>query len=200
MNGMLCSLKLGFARIVAPLLLLPALGIVSRAAFGGDPAEPLPLPVEATPEKPLVGNRPLEIAIKPGAGLIDQIKAVASGQGGDREIRLTLQEITPPKTRDLGIRIFVNTTDADRKTPIDDAGYVTSVTFGQSDGGAPRPESFVVNLGPTLRRLQAADRLPADRPLRVTLVAVPLNPRTAIDDREMSIKKVILDVNPGKDD
>ena len=86
------------------------------------------------------------------------------------------------------------------RTSIDDAGYVTSVAFGQSDGSdPPRPESFVVNLGPTLRRLQAAARLPMDQPLRVTLVAVPLNSRSVIDDRAMPIKKVILAASGDKD-
>jgi hypothetical protein len=185
------------------LTLIPGAG-AGQVPDGDDPAAAR---VEAVPAKPLTGRKPLVVTLKPTATLDAQIQQRGAATTKDDDpnapgIRLTVQGVTPPKPLDVGIRVFLNKSDADRTTPFDDPSYVTSLAFDHShgEGEAVKPQTFVADLGPTLRKLQKSSRLAANKPLTVTLVAVPIHPRDSIEDREMPIEKVIVASSPSKQD
>jgi hypothetical protein len=181
------------------LALLPGAG-ASQAPDADDLAASQ---VEAVPAKPLTGRKPLVVSLEPTESLASQIQkgaAATTQEDGQTSIRLTVQGITPPKPLDVGIRIFLNKSDADRTTSIDDPSYVTSLAFDHSHGEAVKTQTFVADLGPALRKLHKLNRLAANKPLTVTLVAIPIHPRDSIEDREMPIEKVIVAASPSKGD
>jgi hypothetical protein len=85
--------------------------------------------------------------------------------------RLILRDVRPSAAQGLkGVRIFVERTDVDVKTPTDDAHYAGSFVLGL----AP-PETILLNIAPALSRLWESGRLTSatldrDHAIRITLV------------------------------
>jgi hypothetical protein len=177
------------------LFVLSVPGVAWGAIEPGHP--PRPPHAEVTPKKPLTGRQPLTVVFAPDVPLRAQIQKVAEAVPEEgRDLHLTIQDIVPPQSRDVGIRIFLNSTRADHNTSLKDPSYVTSVAFGQGGGLRTTPETFAVELGPTLRRLRSQRGFAADKPLTVTLVAAPVRPNTTIADRVIRVGKIILSIGP----
>ena len=175
------------------LFVLSVPGVAWGAIEPGDP--PRPPHAEVTPRKPLTGRQPLTVVFAPDVPLRAHIQKIAEAVPEEgRDIQLTIQDVVPPKSRDVGIRIFLNAPRADHNTSLKDPSYVTSVAFGQGGSPRPTPETFAVELGPTLRRLRSERGLSADKPLTVTLVAVPVRPNTSIADRVIRVGKIVLSI------
>ena len=155
---------------VLGLLALRAPGVASGTAGPGDPPR-LPR-AEVTPKQPLTGRRPLTVEFSPDAPLRAHIRKAAEAVPGEgRDLELTIRDVVPPPSRDVGIRVFLNAPRADHNTSLKDPSYVTSVAFGQGGGPRPTPETFSVELGPTLRNLHSERGFSADKPLTVKMDA-----------------------------
>jgi hypothetical protein len=106
---------------------------------------------------------------------------------GRTAVVLTLGEVEIPEKRDFFVRIFLNTTDVSTRTPIDDPHYAGSFALfadesamkghAVKDAVAGRPKAgFIVNITPTLRKLNQAGSL-SGATLDVTLVPAPYERR-----------------------
>lgn len=86
--------------------------------------------------------------------------------------RLTLEGLRPGSGNPLGVRIYINTPGADRRTGIDVPGYVGSVAFGHGPGES---SNYLVNPGRAIERL-AKGGTPVGSRVRVTIVPIQVEP------------------------
>jgi tyrosinase len=105
-----------------------------------------------------------------------------------------------PPSNDFFVRVFINRADADASTPTSDPHYAGSFAFFGTQGhehGRHTPKTdFLVNVTDTLQRLRAQGVLGESEPISVQLVAVPIGPRMARADAELTLERLDLIVSP----
>lgn len=131
---------------------------------------------EAQIAEPLRGGEPLTVSLPLSAELRRAIAALGTGSvQAEPTLSLAIEGVRAPRA-EAGIRVFVGHPGATAATALDDPRYVGSFTFFPEPSGAEaeEPSTFLLDLGPSLRRLAPAERLaPGDR-LQVTLVLTAL--------------------------
>lgn len=138
----------------------------------------------ATPE------RALTVRLEPTSRLRDAFGR--DGAQGDRPLRLCVQVAKPPQGIWKGLRVFLNSPDVDARTPLSTPHYVGSIAFyGGNEGDT---QSFMLNLGRTVRRLKQAGVWPARGPLNVTLVPIPSAKSASGATGGISVTKVTIAV------
>jgi tyrosinase len=109
-----------------------------------------------------------------------------------------------PPTSDFFVRVFLNSPNADRNTPVDDPHYAGSFAFFGTDPGTRGHEgdhkehkpNFLVNITPTLERLRNSGALKDNGEIVVHLVPVPMNENFEKLDATLRLTKVELIVTP----
>ena len=86
-------------------------------------------------------------------------------ENSNKSIRLTLVELSLKK--DVGLRVFIGTEEV--PPTIEDMHYVASITGGHDP---EKPTNYLLNAGPTLRRLSGCWNLKNE--VAITLTAIPL--------------------------
>jgi hypothetical protein len=88
---------------------------------------------------------------------------------------LLLHQLPVPKSPSAILRVFINVPDASVETPLDDPGYVTTISFfGSSDHATAMPAAdFSINISRNLARLAAAGRK-TKQVLQLSLLSIDL--------------------------
>ena len=131
--------------------------------------------------------------ISPNAELWEKIQQVTKGDQ-KLTIRLTIEEVTPPKDQSIALRVFLNKTTADGKTGLNDLHYAGSFTFFPASRDK-QTETVFMDLSPTLRRLSRQEKLRVGTPLQITLVSVSISPQNEGNPVKIQVKKVVLSVH-----
>jgi hypothetical protein len=111
----------------------------------------------------LAAPRPVTVEL---ADTRDLAPRLASEDDAEAVVVLDLGHL--PTTPDFSVLAFVNTPDADARTPTTDPGYLGTVAFFHGDRHDPAEPMRVM-----LPARQAIERTGADRPITVTLVPIP---------------------------
>jgi tyrosinase len=141
-------------------------------------------------------GKPAASAAKIGIGTL---RAVVQSEGKTSAL-LTVGGVDVPEKADFYVRVFAGKPDATAVTPISDPHYAGSFGFFQDAqamaameaGTAHSKLGYVVDLTPTLRRLNQGGSLPAAQ-LDVTLVPVAYEKRQAFGQR-LGIEKLELGI------
>jgi Protein of unknown function (DUF_B2219) len=147
---------------------------------------------EAKLNDPMKGDTPSTAVLQLGHDLQAKVKQVASAQQNAPTLRLTIDGVEVPPHQDLGIRVFLNKPDADRETPIKDPHYVGSFTLLNEAYKPGQPEKAFMDINPAVKTLGQSGALHVQEPLRITLVAVPLDPNAKLDKVVIPVGKVTL--------
>jgi len=117
-------------------------------------------------------SQSVTVSLKPTPAVWQLLQQIADGNKQGRTARLTIAGARPPADRDVGLRVFVNDATATVDTPPKGKHYVGSLTFFPRMK-KPKPQSFLLDLSPTIEQLGKAGEFRTDKPLQIRLVVVP---------------------------
>lgn len=134
-------------------------------------------PLRQATEVPLGKATSRTIPVEAGA-----IRAALEARGRQR-LMLSVGGVQQPARNDFFVRVFVNLPNASAETPVSDPHYAGSFAFFLGDHAA-HPEGspklgFLVDIGDTLRKLNASGSLASLDKLDIQLVPVPFPGRQA---------------------
>jgi tyrosinase len=110
---------------------------------------------------------------------------------GKSAVVLTLGDVEIPEKKDFFVRVFINKPDASASTPFEDPHYAGSFAFFSDEAAMKKQEhaslgrpkaGFLVDITPTLRKLNQAGSLPASS-VGVNLVPVAYEHREAAGEQ-----------------
>jgi tyrosinase len=110
---------------------------------------------------------------------------------GKSAVVLTLGDVEIPEKKDFFVRVFINKPDASASTPFEDPHYAGSFAFFSDEAAMKKQEhaspgrpkaGFLVDITPTLRKLNQAGSLPASS-VGVNLVPVAYEHRKAAGEQ-----------------
>lgn len=109
-----------------------------------------------------------------------------------------------PKSGDFYVRVFINLPNANVNTPTNDPHYAGSFAFfgtqAEDDHGTDdahhHKTDFLVNVTPTLQRLERGGALRASRRISVQLVAVPVSGEFVRPDEELDLRHIDIIISP----
>jgi hypothetical protein len=113
----------------------------------------------------------------------------------DATVRLSLRGVEPPLDRRAinGFNIFLNKPDATASTSETDPHFVRASEFQPTSESAPQP--FSADVLRTLVRLQKRGELNLDKPLQITIVAIPASGYRQIpEEASFSVRELALSV------
>lgn len=115
-----------------------------------------------------VTSRPVTVDVALDKDIRDSILDAARAR--NQTTRLTIRGVVPPGDHSVtGLNVFLNKPEAGQHTSTEDPNFVGAVEF-QPTGDVIGPQDFALELNDVITRL--GDKLPAGKPLRVTIVAV----------------------------
>lgn len=141
-------------------------------------------------------GKPAASAAKIG---VEALRSAIQSEGKTSAL-LTVDGVEVPEKADFYVRVFAGKADATAETPISDPHYAGSFGFfqdakamaGMAGGEAHSKLGYVVDLTPTLQRLNQGGGLPASQ-LDLTLVPVAYEKRQAPNQR-LSIERIELGI------
>jgi hypothetical protein len=182
----LCSLALLFIASCAPEA-SPGASRIEPTLH--EPREGNTWNVGPLPKSRTVGTNPITLKVEED----EHLRRVLAGVANDSSkvtLRLILCGVEPAiektETR-YGIKIYVNVPDNDEIPTADSAHYVGMVSPFES-----KEKDLAVDIAPVLRKLIAKKLWKPDDPLRITLVAAPVNPKKQTKDAEFRLTQVKL--------
>jgi hypothetical protein len=131
-------------------------------------------------DKPAVAKIPL-------TGIIRNTLKTKLDEGSLSTVRLNIDEVTKPATvkNVVGLRLFLNKADASSEK---DPHYVADIAFQPVD----QPQSFTIDIKPTLVKLHENKLFKPQKPLRLIAVANPLDPKQPMENVEITIGKLSI--------
>jgi hypothetical protein len=157
------------------------------------PLQPVATPASAS--SPSLQDRAANFTLPVQSSFVDAVRnTVLSGNRG--ALRLTLRGVKIPKDPNIGLDIHVNCLKAPRDLTANDPSHVTTVTFfHEQHSGHQEGLTFLADMRPAIATLYADRVLPADEPLKVTIVARSLfGEAEMLDATEISPSHVSLQV------
>jgi hypothetical protein len=185
------------------------LGVIGIGALllSGDGAKPwrdVAAPTAAFAEPPSAPGEPMadvkadekgpgdhfNIPIPSSEPLRKKLRAVTESANGEGTptLLLTVSGVRLPAEPDIEARVFVNKRDADDKTSTEDAHFAGFFSLGAAEQ-ANRPQNYVFNLSPVVRKLAEQQQLKLDEPLVITVVVVGRNAKATLDGVSLRSKK-----------
>lgn len=148
----------------------------------------IPQPGRVVGDMALTRN-PVTVDLTLNGPLREQLAAATASR--DTTVRLVVRGVVPPPGGAVtGFDVYLNKTDVTANATVsDDPHWAGSISFHPAGPGSG-PQAFALDIGDTLRRLDA--KFPAGKPLQVTLVPVGemMPPDLHIPFREVSVKVV----------
>jgi len=130
----------------------------------------------------------------------DDFRALIESDRREERIFVRINYAEVPPVNDFFVRVFINLPSANAQTPTDSIHFAGSFAFfdGQTGGGGGHPPKmdFLVGVDETLQNLNRHERLKADTPLSVQLVAVPATKQFIRADTGLIVKEVEFIVSP----
>ena len=173
-----------------------------QAADAPTPGEETVTTAEAEADRALTLGEPVTLRLALPEELRETVREYVAGADAPT-LRLSLQGLENPAAA-VGVRVFVQHPAADAETPLEDPRYAGEVGFfptGTYGGGDEDlgESTFLLDLGRTLAKLPADERLTDEGVLVVTLIAVPLRDEGAETVVEIPFDGVRLSVHEGEE-
>jgi hypothetical protein len=139
----------------------------------GNVATPKP---SVQPEKPsekiILTENPTTVQIPLDEMLRTQIAEAVSNPEQPQTVRLVIKGVwlSAEAKKEGGIKLFLNKPDATSATSEKDPHFVGAVDFQPTKDG--KPQSFLLDLAPTVAELRRTKQLDLNQPLKVTFAAI----------------------------
>lgn len=127
---------------------------------------------EMRKEKIILTENPTTVQIPLDETLRTQIANAVSNPEQPQTVRLIIKGVwlSAEAKKEGGIKLFLNKPDANSSTSEKDPHFVGAVDFQPTKDG--KPQSFLLDLAPTVAELRRTKQLDLNQPLKVTFAAI----------------------------